>query len=112
MQRDDAAALFRLALEHAASSPGDAGAPARWHGAAESGIPYREVAAAIGEALDLPVRRVRTPTAARYFGAYLGYVSGDRPVSSERTRLELGWRPVGPGLVEDLETDDWYRLPR
>lgn len=34
------------------------------------------------------------------FGTLLG---GDQPASSARTRALLGWTPIGPSLLEDLD---------
>jgi hypothetical protein len=41
--------------------------------------------------------------AAEHFG-WLGLFAGlDAPASSALTRERLGWDPVGPGLIADLE---------
>jgi hypothetical protein len=34
----------------------------------------------------------------------------DMPASSEWTRAQLGWEPVGPGLIADLQAMN-YALP-
>ena len=51
VHRLDAARLFRLALEHAPAG-------SVLHGVAEQGVPLRDVAAAIGRQLDLPLARL------------------------------------------------------
>jgi len=95
VHRDDAAALFRLALEQAV--PGTT-----LHGAAEEGVRLGDVAAEIGRQLDLPVRAVAAEDATNHF-LWLGPMVGmDTRASSEATRREVGWRPTGPELLEDL----------
>ncbi|ROS76059.1 nucleoside-diphosphate-sugar epimerase [Curtobacterium sp. PhB130] len=88
----DAAVLFRLALE---------GAPAgtAWHAVADEGDRVRDIAAVIGRRLGLPVERVADET----FGAFAPIFATDQPSSSEITRRTLGWEPVHPSLLADLE---------
>lgn len=91
VHRLDAARLFRLAVERA--EPG-----ARYHAIGDSAVPFRDIAAAIGQRLDLPVRSV----APDHFGWLGHFVALDIPTSAELTRERLGWRPEQPGLLEDL----------
>ncbi|MFF3446323.1 SDR family oxidoreductase [Streptomyces sp. NPDC002667] len=100
--RDDAAHLFRLALE---------GAPAGsvLHASAEGGVPIRSVAEAIGRHLDVPTRSVPAEEAPEHFTWLSGFLGLDSPASSERTRDLLGWSPTGPGLIEDLEMGHYFR---
>ncbi|WP_152353936.1 SDR family oxidoreductase [Brachybacterium subflavum] len=87
----DAARLFRLALERA--EPGF-----QAHAVADEGDSMLEIATAIGEVLDVPVRGVDPES----FG-FLGSVFAvDQPSRSERTRTALGWEPSRPSLLEDL----------
>ena len=88
----DAASLFRLALEHA---PGGTA----WHAVADEGDAVRDVAAVIGRRLGLPVAAV--PEEA--FGPFGPIFAMDQPASSARTREALGWEPVHPSLLADLE---------
>jgi nucleoside-diphosphate-sugar epimerase len=91
----DTARLYRLALEK--------GAAARYHAVAEEGVPVRDIAEVIGRRLKLPVVAKTPAQAAEHFG-WLGMFAGlDGPASSAFTRERLGWRPVGPGLIADLE---------
>ena len=92
---DDVAQLYRLALDsHEAG--------ARWHAVAEEGVPVREIAEAIGAGLGAPVKSLSGEAAMEHFG-WLGPFAGmDMPASSAKTRERLGWRPTGPGLIEDL----------
>jgi nucleoside-diphosphate-sugar epimerase len=88
----DAAVLFRLALE---SAP----AGTSWHAVADEGDAVRDIAAVIGRRLGLPVEAV----AQENFGPFGPIFAMDQPSSSARTRDALGWRPVHPSLLEDLE---------
>jgi nucleoside-diphosphate-sugar epimerase len=97
----DAARVYRLALE---------GAPAgsRLHAVADEGIPFRDIAAAIGRGVGVPVASIPAADAAERF-AFLGRFAGvDNPTSSEVTRKLLGWEPEHPGLIEDLEHGHYF----
>ncbi|PQM48316.1 hypothetical protein C1Y40_01458 [Mycobacterium talmoniae] len=102
VHRLDAATLFRLALE-------EAPAGTALHGAAESGVPLRNIAEKIGQALDLPVVSVGLDEAPAHFGspALSSVFAADVPVSSARTRELLGWNPSHYTLLEDLEHGDY-----
>jgi nucleoside-diphosphate-sugar epimerase len=89
----DAAALFRIALE---SAP----AGSSWHAVADEGDAVRDIAAAIGERLELPVQRMPEDT----YGPLGPIFAADQPASSAHTRATLGWTPTHPGLLEDLAT--------
>jgi nucleoside-diphosphate-sugar epimerase len=92
----DVARLYRLALEK-----GVAGA--RYNAVAEEGVPHREIAAAIGRGLNVPVVSIKPAEAVPHFG-WLGMLTGvDIPASSALTRERLGWHPTGPGLISDLD---------
>ncbi|MEM5426518.1 SDR family oxidoreductase [Paraburkholderia ferrariae] len=95
VHRLDASLLFRLALES-----GEAGA--RYHAVAEEGIPFRNIAEAIGRHLDIQVMPLPTEDAAKHFGWLAPFVSADNPVSSQATRKRLGWEPRHPQLMTDL----------
>ncbi len=92
----DAARVYRLALE-------DAPAGSRLHAVADEGVPFRDIAAAIGRGLGVPVASVSAADAGERFAFLGGFVGVDNPVSSEVTRKLLGWEPAHPGLIEDLE---------
>ena len=91
----DTARLYRLALEN--------GAAGRYHAVAEEGVPLRDIAEIIGRRLKLPVVAKTPAEAAEHFGGFGVFVSLDGPASSALTRERLGWRPVGPSLIADLE---------
>jgi nucleoside-diphosphate-sugar epimerase len=101
VHRLDAARLFRLGAE---------GAPAgaRLHGVADEGVPFRAIAAVIGQRLDLPVKSVTGDEAAGHFGWLAGFVAADAPASSALTRTLLGWQPTRPGLLADIGTGHYF----
>jgi nucleoside-diphosphate-sugar epimerase len=101
VHQEDAAGLFRLAVE---SAP----AGSNLHGNAEEGIPTREIAEAIGRGLDLPVESIGPEDAAEHFGWIGMFFALDAPTSSERTRQMLGWEPTRPGLLDDLEAGFYF----
>lgn len=100
VHRLDAAHLFRLALERA-----PAGA---LHGAAESGVPMREIAEAIGEGLGVPVRSISTDEAKAHFDWMAMFVGIDNPTSNAITREVTGWDPQRPGLLADLRESGYF----
>ncbi len=93
----NAANLYRLALEKNAE-PGT-----RYHGVAEEGVRARAIAEAIGRRIDVPVKSIAPEEAAEYFGWMAPLAAADLPASSALTRKRLGWNPLGPGLISDLD---------
>ena len=92
----DVARLYRLAIEKAEPN-------AKYHAAAEEGVPLRDIAEAIGRRLKLPVKSIGPEEAPAYFGWLAMFAGHDVPASSAQTRKKLGWEPTGPGLIADLE---------
>ena len=101
VHRLDAARLFRLAVE---SAP----AGARLHAIGDEGIPVRDIAAAIGRHLALPVTGVAPESALDQFGWLGGFFSLDVPASSTLTQQQLGWQPTQSGLLADLEQGHYF----
>lgn len=104
VHRLDAARLVRLALE---------GAPAgsSLHAVAESGIPTRAIAEAIGAGLDVPVVSIATTDAAGHFGWMGRFFGANATASNTITRELLQWDPTHQGLLEDLAAGYYFRDP-
>jgi nucleoside-diphosphate-sugar epimerase len=101
VHRLDAAPLFRLAVEQAPAGT-------VLHAVAEEGVAGRDIAAAIGGHLDLPVTSVPVEQAFDHFGWIGGMFALDIPASSAVTRERFGWEPTGPGLLDDLAQGHYY----
>ncbi len=101
VHRLDAARLFRLALEK--GSPG-----ARYHGVAEEGVPFRQMAELIGERVNVPVVSKTPEEAPKQFSFLSLFVAVDNPTSSQLTQERLGWRPTQPDLLADLAQSDYF----
>ncbi len=92
----DVALLYKLAIERA--EPG-----ARWNAVAEEGVALKDIAEALGRSLKLPVASVAGDEAKEYFGWMMMFAGTDMIASSTVTREKLGWKPVGPDLITDLD---------
>ncbi len=101
VHRDDAARLFRLALE---SAP----AGSVLHAIGDEGVPIREVAAVFSSQLGIPAVSVSPEQAGEYLGWLGGFWGLDSPASGQITRELLDWQPTGPGLVADLEQGHYF----
>lgn len=97
----DAARVYRLALE---SAP----AGSRLHAVADGGVPFRDIAAAIGRGLGVPTASIDPADAAEQFGFLGAFVGIDNPTSSALTRRWLGWEPTHPGLIADLDDGHYF----
>ncbi|MEV4459174.1 SDR family oxidoreductase [Microbispora sp. NPDC049633] len=102
VHRVDAAHLFRLALEKAPAG-------SVLHAVADEGVPIRAVAGVIGRHLGLPVVSIAREEAGEHFSWLGGMIGTDAPASSALTRELLGWRPVQPGLLDDLGKGHYFR---
>lgn len=101
VHRRDAARLFRLAVE---SAP----AGARLHGVGDEGVPVREIAEVIGRHLNVPLASMAGDQATEHFGFLGAFFAADLPASSAITQQMLGWHPVQPGLIADLEDGHYF----
>ena len=92
----DAARVYYLALEC-----GALGGP--FHAVADEGIPFKEIAAAIGRRLNLPIKSISADNAAEHFGVMAMPVGGNGPASNARTKERLGWTPRELDLIADID---------
>lgn len=101
VHREDAARLFRLAVESAAAG-------SVLHATGDEGVPARTIAERIGAGLGLPVTSVAPEQAAEHFGWIGPFFAMDGAASSAVTRAQLGWQPTGPSLLEDLDAGAYF----
>ena len=103
VHRLDAARLFRLAIE-------DGSAGVSYHGVGDEGVPFREIAGAIGRHLNVPIVSKSPAEAAEHFGWIARFAALDVPASSAQTQALLGWHPTQPGLLDDLDRGKYFEL--
>jgi nucleoside-diphosphate-sugar epimerase len=101
----DAAHLFRLALESAKAG-------SRLHAVADHGIPVREIAGVIGRRLGVQVVALPAEEAVSQFDFLGHFFSMDYTASSALTQQRLGWHPVQPALLADLDQDYYFTNER
>ncbi|QDL93160.1 SDR family oxidoreductase [Paroceanicella profunda] len=101
VHRLDAARLYRLALEN--GQPG-----AVYHAVGEEGIPFRDIATAIGEGCGLPVVSKTPNEASDHFGWFTHFAGMNLRASSARTGEALGWSPDRPGLITDMALESYF----
>jgi len=99
----DLAILFRLALEKSEAGK-------YWHGVESEGIPFRDIAEAIGSRLGVPAVSIPMDVLMLpgYFGFLANLVTLDLPASNAITRQTLGWQPTQPGLLDDLDNGHYF----
>jgi nucleoside-diphosphate-sugar epimerase len=104
VHRLDAAHLFRLALENAPAG-------SALHAVGDEGVPIRDVAQVIGRHLNLPVAAISPEDAGEHFTWLASFIGMDSPASAALTRELLGWQPVNPGLIDDLDKGHYFHNP-
>ena len=102
VHRDDAARLYRLALE--AGTGGQV-----YHAVAEN-VPFRRIAEAVGEQVGLPVRGLSREAADGHFGPMPIWAATGTEVPSAATRDALGWTPVGADLLSQISRPDYLAV--
>lgn len=101
VHRLDSAGLFRLAAEKAPAGT-------TLHAVADEGVPIREIAEVIGRHLEVPVTSIAPEDAGEHFTWLGGFIGLDSPASSALTREQMGWKPVQPGLIADLDEGHYF----
>lgn len=103
VHREDAATLYRLALE---SAP----AGSVLHAVAEN-VPFVDIATTIGRGLGVPTASLSAEDArAHYVSPFMALLyAADAPASSESTRELLHWEPAHTDLLSDLAQGDYLR---
>jgi nucleoside-diphosphate-sugar epimerase len=96
----DVATLYRLALDKAPAG-------SQLCAAAEEGITVRQIAETIGRRLGVPAKSIPAEQAAEHFAAF-PFISLDITMPNAQTRQLLGWEPVHPGLIADLEAGRYF----
>lgn len=102
VHRSDAARMIRLGLEKAPAG-------ARLHAVGEGSVSSKDIAAAIGRGLDVPVVSIAPEDAVEHFGFVGTFFGMDLASSSVITQELLGWTPTGPTLLEDLASGSYFR---
>lgn len=102
VHRLDAAHLYRLVLEKGSAA-------ARYHGVADNGVPFRDIAGVIGRRLNIPVVSKTQEEANGHFGWFALFAAADLPASSEKTRELLGWEPKQAGLIADIDQPYYFK---
>jgi nucleoside-diphosphate-sugar epimerase len=102
IHRQDAATLFRLAVEKAPAGT-------VLHGTGEQGTAIRDIAEVMGRHLGVPTASIAPDDAVAHFGFLGAFLQLDSPVSNDITREVLGWEPTGPTLLEDLDAGHYYK---
>ncbi|KAG9505130.1 hypothetical protein J7337_002096 [Fusarium musae] len=94
--RDDAARLYRLAIEKA-----EAGSI--FHAVAEEGVTVKDIATEVGKQLNIPILSISPEKVPEHFGWFQFGAMADNTASSARTKEVLGWNLTGPTVLEDIE---------
>ena len=97
----DIGVLYRLAVEKAPAGT-------RLHGVGDEGIPFRQLAETIAAKLGVDAESVSAEEAPDYLGYLAGFGHLDAPTSNARTGELLGWEPVHPGWIEDVQAGHYF----
>lgn len=102
VHRLDAARLFVRALE-------DGQAGARYHGVADGGVPFIDIATAIGRHLGVPVVAATPEQVRKRFSFLASFIGVDNPTASALTTKRLGWKPNQISLLEDIQCGSYFQ---
>jgi nucleoside-diphosphate-sugar epimerase len=98
----DAARLYRLAIEAAPAG-------SRLHAVGDEGVPFKEIAQAIGNNLGVPAVSIAPDEIGEYFEFLAFFVTLDNPASSALTQQLLDWHPTQLGLIDDLNQGHYFQ---
>jgi nucleoside-diphosphate-sugar epimerase len=96
----DLARLYRLALE---SAP----AGTQLIGAAEPGIPVRDIAESIARHLGVPAVSIPAQAAGEHFAPF-PFMAMDLAMPNDQTRALLGWTPTHLTLLEEIDSGHYF----
>jgi nucleoside-diphosphate-sugar epimerase len=96
----DVGRLFRLAVDKAPAG-------SQLYAATEEGVAVREIAETIGRHLGVPAVSIPAEKAAEHFTGF-PFAALDITMSNADTRQLLGWEPVHPGLIADLDNGHYF----
>lgn len=94
----DAATLYRLAVEKAPAG-------AVLHAVGDEGVAVREIAEVIARHLDVPARSL---PAENFKPPLFPLLTLDMPATSTITQELLDWKPIHPGLIQDIDQGHYF----
>lgn len=101
VHRFDVAALYRQIIEKQPDLK-------IYHAVAEEGIPFREIAEAIGKGLQIPVVSKTGDEIAEHFGWFSYFAGLSCLASAAKSIAATGWSPKETGLIEDMYTGGYF----
>jgi nucleoside-diphosphate-sugar epimerase len=99
----DIGVLYRLAVEKAPAG-------STLHGVGDTGLPHKLIAETIAGQLGVETKSISAEETPQYLGFLAPFAGFDNPTSNEKTRELLGWEPVHPGWVEDVQTGHYFAV--
>ncbi|KAL4803789.1 hypothetical protein BDV18DRAFT_162795 [Aspergillus unguis] len=101
---DDAAQLYLLAAKHAKAGE-------IFNATGHTTTTYKAMALAISQLLNVPARSITPEDAiARWGPFFTEFFSIRNRSSSKKARDQLGWKPVGPGLLWEVHTGSYVEV--
>ncbi|KAL4869025.1 hypothetical protein BDV12DRAFT_168484 [Aspergillus spectabilis] len=101
---DDAAQLYLLAAK-------DAKAGDVFNGTGHTSTTYKSMADAISELVKVPTKSISKDESVALWGPFLSAFVGIRNRASNRKAVEqLGWKPIGPGLLWEVHTGSYVAV--
>jgi nucleoside-diphosphate-sugar epimerase len=97
----DIGVLYRLAVEKAPAG-------STFHGVGDTGIPFKVIAETIAGKLGVGTKSIAADEAPQYLRFIAPFAGFDNPTSNDKTRQVVGWEPVRPGWVEDVQTGHYF----